>query len=551
MSANDTIHARVQHPFLTAEALAAANPVLLAGEVVYESDTRRHKIGDGTTPWNELPYAGSELPDAIPAAMIGQDPDHRFVSDDEKSAWNSNTSVMHPVSYADLVALRDSGRLRPGHCYRITDFVTTVANDAEARSAGHPFDIIVLATDAGTLSEEARAAVNESHAEYFAKANLSAWKVWYCLDNDTARFQWADETNGRGVVYRLIDEWQNDCPYDFKNVQFKRYRAIDESPSGCLQDLDGLYVGINANIQHVGIHANDFVWAYTFSFGDRRSAPTDASLIGFNSSRLGDGYGDKGYYGNNVILPSSCHLTVDDEQNSVFCLNNIVWFANNAMNQALMNGNHIDNECINMTLSGYGTYIMHDCRNIIMGDRCYANSFEGNCASIAMGDSCAHNMFGTGCFCNTFGSSCSGNTFGTDCYHNSFGSGCIGNTFGSSCGSNTFGYSCYRNTFGNNCWENTFGKNCSKNSFGNDCHRNLFGNNLHYLTVHEDVWYVSVVGAATDSSYVQHAQILNGTGGSSFANRLQIAFKADVKYCQFAGLDSSGILKIWTPADLV
>ena len=93
MSANDTIHARVQHPFLTAEALTAANPVLLAGEVVYESDTRKHKIGDGTTPWNELPYAGSVLPDAIPAAMIDQDPDHRFVSDDEKSAWNTKQNT--------------------------------------------------------------------------------------------------------------------------------------------------------------------------------------------------------------------------------------------------------------------------------------------------------------------------------------------------------------------------------------------------------------------------------------------------------------------------
>lgn len=40
----------------TAAALAAANPVLLKGEVVYESDTRRRKIGDGVTAWKSLPY---------------------------------------------------------------------------------------------------------------------------------------------------------------------------------------------------------------------------------------------------------------------------------------------------------------------------------------------------------------------------------------------------------------------------------------------------------------------------------------------------------------
>ena len=33
------------------------SPVLLKGEIVYESDTGRHKLGDGTTAWNALAYA--------------------------------------------------------------------------------------------------------------------------------------------------------------------------------------------------------------------------------------------------------------------------------------------------------------------------------------------------------------------------------------------------------------------------------------------------------------------------------------------------------------
>lgn len=32
------------------------NPILLKGEIAFESDTRQFKIGDGITPWNELPY---------------------------------------------------------------------------------------------------------------------------------------------------------------------------------------------------------------------------------------------------------------------------------------------------------------------------------------------------------------------------------------------------------------------------------------------------------------------------------------------------------------
>jgi hypothetical protein len=42
----------------TAAQWTAANPVLAAGEVGIESDTRKQKFGDGTTAWNSLSYAG-------------------------------------------------------------------------------------------------------------------------------------------------------------------------------------------------------------------------------------------------------------------------------------------------------------------------------------------------------------------------------------------------------------------------------------------------------------------------------------------------------------
>ena len=32
------------------------NPILLAGEAGFELDTNKLKIGDGSTPWNSLPY---------------------------------------------------------------------------------------------------------------------------------------------------------------------------------------------------------------------------------------------------------------------------------------------------------------------------------------------------------------------------------------------------------------------------------------------------------------------------------------------------------------
>lgn len=87
-----TLKGRTQHPAYTAAVLKAKNPVLLKGEVVYESDTTRHKIGDGTTAWNTLPYAKGDFDGPLAADKVTQDATHRFVSDTEKTAWNNKAA---------------------------------------------------------------------------------------------------------------------------------------------------------------------------------------------------------------------------------------------------------------------------------------------------------------------------------------------------------------------------------------------------------------------------------------------------------------------------
>ena len=133
---------------------------------------------------------------------------------------------MENIAYADLVRLRDGNNLVPGRQYHITDYTATTVQ-ANTISAGNVFDIIATAIDDHTLSEQC-SAINHGEnsgglatADYFENCKLSAWKIWYCLDNDTSRFAWADtSSNGRGVIYRMIDEFGNDCPYDFKNIKF-------------------------------------------------------------------------------------------------------------------------------------------------------------------------------------------------------------------------------------------------------------------------------------------------------------------------------------------
>ncbi len=64
-----TIYVRISLFGATAAKWSENNPVLLMDEVGHERDTGKVKIGDGVTPWQELPYFGSDIDAAIKAAQ--------------------------------------------------------------------------------------------------------------------------------------------------------------------------------------------------------------------------------------------------------------------------------------------------------------------------------------------------------------------------------------------------------------------------------------------------------------------------------------------------
>lgn len=54
----------------TAAAWSAANPVLAAREIGWETDTRKCKMGNGSTAWNSLPYANTASAVAEPVTEV-------------------------------------------------------------------------------------------------------------------------------------------------------------------------------------------------------------------------------------------------------------------------------------------------------------------------------------------------------------------------------------------------------------------------------------------------------------------------------------------------
>lgn len=140
---------------------------------------------------------------------------------------SENSTSLKEITYSDLVNLVDTNSLIPGKCYRITDYVTTVAGLDLVKSANHPFDIIVTAISSNELSEDAKAILHEGD-EYFAKCKLNSWELKYCLDNDTNRFTWADTENGKGVIWYMKDESDNSAYYDFKGVQVREKKDSND-----------------------------------------------------------------------------------------------------------------------------------------------------------------------------------------------------------------------------------------------------------------------------------------------------------------------------------
>ena len=335
------------------------------------------------------------------------------------------------ISYADLKALRDNAQLVPGQQYRIIDYTCTTVQE-NTRSAGHVFDIIITADSESILNEEARAIQHEGDS-YFVNCDLNAWKIWYCLDNDTERFTWADVTNGKGIIYRMIDEWNNDCPYDFKNIQFKHPNNTSYYP----------------------------YYYYTFA-SSTETNNTDNSLN----------------------ISQNCYSNIIREYiyNSKRKLNQIVFLGYRCYSNSFGQGCYSNSFGSGCYSNSFGNY----CYSNSFGNYCYSNSFESNCDSNSFADKCYSNSFSSSCYSNSFGYYCNNNSFMGDCYYNSFDNGCYSNSLSNSCRYNTFWNYCYSNTLGNSssynffgigCYSNTLGSSCFNNAFRNKCFENYFGNN--------------------------------------------------------------------------
>ena len=333
-----------------------------------------------------------------------------WINDTNEKLENITSTTIIEITWSDLKAKRDAGELTPSQFYRIIDYQCTTTQ-SDTKSAGHQFDIIVLALSKNTLSEQAYAALHSGDT-YFANSNLSAWKLWYCLDNDTNKFAWADSTNGKGVIYRMIDEFNNDIPYDFKNIQLRNLISNSDYP----------------------------YYYYTFASANAKDN-TDYSL---SATR---------YIHSNKILPY--------EEGSKQSINYILFI--NSYCYCNIFG-------INCSMN----FFKGNCDSNTFGNGCVSNIFGDSCSSNIFGNDCRENIFGNRCKNNIFRDDCTGNELNDGCEFNILGKNCDYNCLGYSSTYNTLGNNCQIIKFSSNSSESTIYSYYRHNHFGDGCQYILF-----------------------------------------------------------------------------
>ena len=294
------------------------------------------------------------------------------------------------------------------------------------------------------------------------------------------------ENKGKGVIYYMKDEFNNETPYDFKNIKFYREKQnkyvftfswINENED--VEDLTLRQDLLSGDRIAYGTH-NNIIKIYN------KGNQQQLNDVTFVSSYLYDSGFFNGCHSNS--LGNNCH------SNS---------FGNNCYS------NSLGNNCQSNSLG-------NGCYSNSLGNGCYSNSLGNNCYSNSLGNNCYYNSLGNYCYYNSFGDQFNYNTFGNYCYNNTFGNYCYSNTFGDQFNYNSLGNYCYNNTFGNYCRSNSFGNDCHSNSLGNQCSFNSFGNKCSINGFYDDSSYSfnekfnEYIGDDNRLNYVQYVTLYEG-----------------------------------------
>lgn len=321
--------------------------------------------------------------------------------------------------------------------------------------------------------------------------NMNAWELKYCLDNDKELFNWA-ETDGKGVIYYLKDEFGNEAPYDFKNILFQRKNITSVSSN----DLSIFTQGENSHLgllSNYGITCGDNNYYY-YTFDTPFNAGNDSSL-----------FGDSAY---NTIKP---YILAGQR-----LINNIVL--------GVANNNTIGSNCHDLTL--WGTVgennLTYNCYNLLVA---YLSQTIMTYVRSTTFYSLGSTTFGSGCFQN-IGNMLTNSEIGDGCNNNSFGTGNMGIKMGNGCSNNTFGTFNYNNTFESGVANCNLGNFVSYCEFGIAAVDITLPNYVRYCKFEPDIHKIKFTTSGGSSSrYIQYVTVCRGISNLTVAPPRNTAYE--------------------------
>ena len=366
------------------------------------------------------------------------------------------------ITWQELKDLKDTSTLSIGTWYRITDYNCYLNSEITTiQSGSHQYDILVLATEKTKLNENAFAVSHEGDT-YFQYANLEAWELKYSLENDQTLYPWCD-TNGKGVVWWLKDEYGNEAYYDFKNVKELRYEITADSSSKFLNFSQIRYFTSQTSLTSCTVDTSNLYYFYTFStYFTFDGEIKDFTVQDIKNANYYEKTKDYYSWGNNKLLDRN----FIGGKTSEFKINCFIMADKNYLT----------------TSDNFGYFYLRFANNVFEGNSSHSNTF---------------NLI-YGFWNGTKSDNTKINGIQIFTYSNTFGSNCFYNTFGSNCSYNTFGSYCYSNTFGSYCSYNTFGSNCSYNTFGSS-HASGLTSYCRYIIFHDGVWCTNLYTSTSPS----------------------------------------------------
>lgn len=295
------------------------------------------------------------------------------VGEHDRILWDIIIPHITPnyIKYADLKKLVVGKKLNMLSTYILTDYKPILSNkySETAQSTDSIFGLMLIANTNSTFFHECLAVKLTSNQNSIE--SVYDLKILYDFNNDESKYDWIADDIGNGVIYRMIDEYGNDCPYDFYNIKF---------------NFGGEYY-------------------YTFS-------GNTSDDIYFAPERFTNCHIDPLYENHTMTLPRNCMSIVDhtipynihdihikgtnnriNAADYVYECNNIE-IQSDGVNIDTLDGSKAVN-CVNISIGTGCTFsdATISGSNIKIGNNCQINSIRGN--NIKIGDNCANIQIGT------------------------------------------------------------------------------------------------------------------------------------------------------------